>query len=86
MHITWIRFFTNDGWKRTHELKIGDQIMRHTGVFEEIASLEWFAENLEVYNLTISKNHNFYVSSDGKNGYLVHNTAGGGGGGGDGSK
>jgi len=74
------RFLTKDGWKKTRELKVGDQLQMNSGIFERIFSIEWFAENLDVYNLTISENHNFYISADGQNGYLVHNTEGGHGG------
>ena len=76
------RFYTSNGWKKAHELEIGDLIQLNSGDFEKILSLEFFKENLDVYNLTISKNHNFYISPDGKSGYLVHNTPGGDGGGG----
>jgi hypothetical protein len=78
------RFHTRDGWKRTHELEVGDLIQLNSGDFDEIISIALFSDNLNVYNLTISKNHNFFISTDGKSGYLVHNTAGGGGGGGGG--
>jgi hypothetical protein len=74
------RFFTSGGWKRARELRIGDRIKLNGGAFEKIVSIEWYAENLYVYNLTISKNHNFYISPDGKSGYLVHNTPGAGAG------
>ncbi len=79
------RFFTDQGWKKARDLRVGDRIKMQDGLFEEIVAFEWFAEDLSVYNLTISKNHNFYISPDGKTGYLVHNTAGGGGGGGGGA-
>lgn len=74
-------FLTNTGWKSASDLEIGDRIQTTTGEFEKIDSIDWNPGDLDVYNLTISKNHNFYISPDGKNGYLVHNTTGGGGGG-----
>ena len=80
------RFFSDGGWKKAKDLEVGDLIQTATGKPDQIVSIEWRSVDLDVYNLTISKNHNFYVSPDGKDGYLVHNTAGGGGGGGDGSK
>ncbi len=77
------RFFTDKGWKRAEELARGDRIQNASGAFEEIGSIDWVpADNLAVYNLTISEHHNFFVSTDGKSGYLVHNSGGGGGGGG----
>lgn len=77
------RFFTDAGWKKAKELAKGDRIQTTEGIFAEIATIEWMpSKNLDVYNLTIAENHNFFISPDGKNGYLVHNTGGGGGGGG----
>lgn len=74
------RFFTDKGWKPAKELTRGDRIQNASGVFEEIAAIEWVpADDLAVFNLTIAENHNFFVSPDGQNGYLVHNTSGGGG-------
>jgi hypothetical protein len=55
------RFFTDHGWKKARELKAGDRIMTQDGRFEEILALEWLAADLDVYNLTISVNHNFYI-------------------------
>ena len=73
------RFFTTAGWKKARELQIGDLIQTSTGVFEKIVSKERVATDLRVHNLEVADNHNFFVSPDGKTGYLVHNTGGGGG-------
>ena len=73
------RFYTGEGWTKTQDLKIGDKIQLSSGAFEEIISKERFPADLTVYNLHIADNHNFFVSADGKNGYLVHNCGGGGG-------
>jgi len=74
------RFFTDKGWKRAKELQEGDRIQTASGAFEEITAIEWVpADNLPVFNLTIAENHNFFISADGKNGFLVHNSGGGGG-------
>lgn len=72
------RFFTNSGWKKAQDLEIGDRMQTDTGEFDKIFSIKLIPADLDVYNLTISKNHNFYISPDGKNGYLVHNTGAGG--------
>ena len=72
------RFLTDAGWKRARELEVGDRMQTAGGSYEEIATLERFTVELDVYNLTITSNHNFFISADGKNGYLVHNTSGGG--------
>lgn len=72
------RFYTLNGWIRARDLKRGDRIETSGGSFEEIISKELFSADLTVYNLNIADNHNFFVSSDGKKGYLVHNCGGGG--------
>ena len=71
------RFYTLKGWIRARDLKKGDRIQMSDGSFEEIISKERFSADLAVYNLGIADNHNFFVSSDGKKGYLVHNCEGG---------
>ncbi len=73
------RFYTAEGWTKTKDLKIGNKIQLSGGDFEEVTSKERFPADLTVYNLHIADNHNFFVSADGKNGYLVHNCGGGGG-------
>ncbi|NOQ50638.1 MAG: hypothetical protein GQ578_00245 [Desulfuromonadaceae bacterium] len=73
------RFYTGEGWTKTQDLKIGDKVQLSSGAFEEIISKERFPADLTVYNLHIADNHNFFVSADGKNGYLVHNCGNGGG-------
>ena len=76
------RFFTTKGWKKARELQIGDMIQTSEDTFEKIVSKKRIATDLKVHNLQIANNHNFFVSPDGKTGYLVHNTGGGGNGGG----
>jgi len=72
------RFFTEAGWKRVRDLKIGDMVQKSDGTFEAIRSKELVRAKLTVYNLEIKDDHNFYVSSNGKSGYLVHNNGGNG--------
>jgi len=72
------RFSTLNGWIRVRDLKIGDRIQMSDGFFEEITSKDLFSDDQTVYNLDIADNDNFFVSSDGKKGYLVHNCGGGG--------
>jgi intein/homing endonuclease len=66
-------FYTPDGWKRAHDLKVGDRIHTLSGEAEEIVSKEQITANLRVYNIRVNRNHNFFVSPDGETGYLVHN-------------
>lgn len=72
------RFFTKDGWKRVRDLQIGDVLQKSDGTFEAVFSKELVRIDISVYNLEIKNDHNFFVSSNGKSGYLVHNCGGGG--------
>jgi hypothetical protein len=66
-------FYTSDGDKRVQDLQAGDRIRMSDGTFEAIVSKERIAGDLTVYNLDVAENDNFFVSSDGARGYLVHN-------------
>jgi hypothetical protein len=74
------RFFTQDGWKKIRELKVGDSIFDGNG-FEEITQITKEEVGSTVYNLSINSSYNFFVSHDGNANMLVHNSGGGGGGG-----
>jgi cell division protein FtsB len=74
------RFATADGWKKARELKVGDRLKTADGGYEELVSKQLVGMDLEVYNLTVADNHNFYVTPGGQGAYLVHNSGGGGGG------
>lgn len=66
-------FYTSGGDKRVQDLQTGDRIRMSDGTFEAIVSKERIAGDLTVYNLDVAENDNFFVSSDGSRGYLVHN-------------
>jgi hypothetical protein len=66
-------FFTTQGWKAVKDLKFGDTIYTISGVTEKIVSVKRVAFDLKVYNIEVDGNHTFYISPDGKGGYLVHN-------------
>lgn len=68
------RLFTADGWKRAMDLKIGDRIRTNEGTFAVILSKEALPGMVKVHNLEMTVNRNFFVSPDGKTGYLVHNS------------
>jgi hypothetical protein len=72
------RFLTDRGWKRVLELKIGDKIYNGR-TYVEIKSIKKVRGDFTVYNLKIKDTHNFFVSADGDNFYIVHNCGGGGG-------
>jgi chaperonin cofactor prefoldin len=71
------RIFTDKGWKRAQDIAMGDKIRMADGRFEEIVATDFVPGNLQVYNLEVLQNHNFFVSPDGSDAYLVHNYGGG---------
>jgi hypothetical protein len=71
------RIFTDKGWKRAKDIDTGDKIRMADGRFEDIVAKNFVPGDLEVYNLEVLQNHNFFVSADGSNAYLVHNYGGG---------
>ena len=71
------RIFTDKGWKRAQDIDMGDKIRTADGRFEEIGAIDFVPGDLEVYNLEVLQNHNFFVSPDGSDAYLVHNYGGG---------
>ena len=74
------RFMTDTGWMRTSELKPG-MLLQTTEGLKPIESIKLIEAMIDVANLEVERDHDFYVF-DGKIGYLVHNSGGGGGGGG----
>jgi hypothetical protein len=79
------RFLTTHGWETIKTLQVGDKIFNGNS-YIEVSSIEKIHIDDKVYNLNINDNHNFFVSYDGKNSLLVHNSGGGGGGGDGGGK
>jgi hypothetical protein len=71
------RIFTDKGWKRAEDINRGDKIWMADGRFEEIVAIDFVPGDLAVYNLEVLENHNFFVSPDGSDAYLVHNYGGG---------
>jgi len=71
------RIFTDKGWKRAQDIAMGDKIRMADGRFEEIGAIDFVPGDLAVYNLEVLQNHNFFVSPDGSDAYLVHNYGGG---------
>jgi hypothetical protein len=79
------RFLTGKGWKKIRDLSVGDNIFNGNS-YEPVTSIEMKEIDQTVYNLNIESSHNFFVSVDGEEPLLVHNSGGGGGGGGGGGK
>lgn len=65
-------YYTEEGWKETKDLKVGDKVLTKEGKYTEIIKMETKNEKnaIEVYNLEIKDNHNYFV---GETGLLVHN-------------
>ncbi|MBE0495052.1 MAG: hypothetical protein IBX45_01445 [Campylobacterales bacterium] len=77
------RFLTHEGWKKIRDIGIGEAIFNgnHYTVVERKDKI---AAQTPVYNLTITKSHNFFILPSAHEPILVHNTPGGGSGGGGG--
>jgi hypothetical protein len=71
-------FLTSEGkWKEVHRLKVGDKIQSGViGKSIEITSVEKKEVDQEVYNFMVAEGHNYFVSPDGIELYLVHNGKG----------
>jgi len=69
------RLLTDRGWVRVKDLKLGD-LLRTSEGWIPLESKEFVEANLEVFNLEVAVNHDFFVVGD-KHSYLVHNCGGG---------
>ena len=64
-------FFTAEGkWAKIADLKVGDNIRSFSGLVE-ITSLEKVDSRQLICNISVRDFHNFYVSANGKDFYLV---------------
>lgn len=64
-------FFTADGkWTKVEDLKVGDNIRSIEGLVG-IASIEKVNSAQPIFNISVGDYHNFFVSTDGKDFYLV---------------
>ena len=73
------RLLTQDGWRVVRNLKTGDRV--HVGgQMVEIDTIRLKHQNAILHNMQVADTHNFYVSTDSGETYLVHNSGGGGGG------
>jgi hypothetical protein len=55
-------------WTRVKELQIGDDLMEKDGSLSPVKSLERVDEPINIYNLTVEGEHNYFAG-----GFLVHN-------------
>jgi len=60
--------YVNDNWIRTKNLKIGDYLLTSDSKKEAVETIEEIKDNIDVYELSIDGNCNFFCSN-----YLVHN-------------
>jgi hypothetical protein len=68
------RFYSDNKWVYADHLEIGDFLFTENKEEFEIKSIEKIYEKQESYDLTVEKNHNYFVSISEKNSVLVHNT------------
>ncbi|WP_207683137.1 polymorphic toxin-type HINT domain-containing protein [Desulfonema magnum] len=54
------------------DLKVGDRIVSIDSEIK-VASVKKIKYDHRVYNFRVENSHNYFVSADGKNFYLVHN-------------
>jgi len=81
------RLLTNYGWKKMRDIQIGEKIFDGNN-YVLVKTKTKIYKDINVYNLTINKSHNFFVATS-KNKdtlFLVHNCGGGSGGGSGGGK
>ncbi|MEH7887842.1 RHS repeat-associated core domain-containing protein, partial [Elizabethkingia meningoseptica] len=62
-------YLNNKGWVKVRDLKLGDNIKTQDGI-KNLTNYKVHKENLTVYNIEVSGNHNYYVT---KSKILVHN-------------
>ena len=64
-------FCTPDNkWVRIEDLKVG-QAVRVSSSISKISSIEHIIDGQQIYNIFVKDNHNFFVSGDGKDFFLV---------------
>lgn len=62
--------YTTSGYKEAAELSVGDTLWNYSGDYERIIGKSLIDTILQVYDLSVLDNHNYYV---GEEGVLVHN-------------
>jgi len=72
------RLLSQNGWRKVSALKVGDQIYVNNQMIN-IDHIDYHREKKHLLNMQIADTHNFYITSDKDNLFLVHNCGGGGG-------
>ena len=60
--------YINGDWVDAGELSVGDKILHVDGLEHTIESIENYDDTIDVYNIEVDGNHNYYAEN-----YLVHN-------------
>ncbi len=63
-------YVISKGWTQAKKLTKQDQLLTYDGSYHAIESVETEQRSTTVYNITVEKQHNYFV---GHIGYLVHN-------------
>ena len=71
------RVLTPSGWTVLSEIKTGD-LIHINGVMAPVAALDYHRLDIQTYNIQVADTHNFYISTQSGDIYLVHNCGGGG--------
>ena len=61
-------FYSNGDWVDAGELSVGDKILHVVGLEHTVESTENYDDTIDVYNIEVDGNHNYYAEN-----YLVHN-------------
>ncbi|MEF8879429.1 MAG: Hint domain-containing protein [Candidatus Thermoplasmatota archaeon] len=67
------RFYTDNGWKTADELEKNDLLFSDDEGWYTVSSVEKVYKKVETYDLSVRKNHNYFVELNGKP-VLVHNS------------
>jgi len=70
-HMMWV----NNNWKDAGDIQVGDYLLDKDGKEVKVESIEWQAEKVSVYNLTIEGKSTYFAGN-----VYVHNDKGDGGG------
>ena len=60
-------FYSNGDWVDAGELSVGDKILHVDGLEHTVESIENYDDTIDVYNIEVDGNHNYYAEN-----YLVH--------------
>lgn len=73
------RLLTESGWKKMRDIQVGEKVFNGNS-YILVKTKAKVHQDINVYNLSIEKSHNFFVATktNKDNLFLVHNTPGGG--------